>query len=105
MKKKYELDKEERELLDSIEKGKWESVHDKEAKIKRYAQYAKNTVKKNKRISIRMSSQDYIGIQVKAMEEGMPYQTLITSIVHKYILGMLRSRKEIDKKKLEKAEK
>ena len=40
------LDKEERELLDSIEKGKWEPVHDKEAKIKRYAQYAKNTVKK-----------------------------------------------------------
>ncbi|MFH1846653.1 MAG: antitoxin [Candidatus Omnitrophota bacterium] len=103
MKKKYKLDKEEREHLNFVEKGQWKSVKDKEAKVKRYALYAKNTIKKNKRISIRMSNQDYLGIQVKAMEEGLPYQTLITSIVHKYVLGTLKPRKGIDRKTLEKA--
>ena len=97
MTKNYKLDKEERELLDSIERGEWVSVKD-AAKLKQYARYAKNTVKKNKRISIRMSTQDYIGIQTKAIEEGIPYQTLITSIVHRYISGRLvlsrKSREE-----------
>jgi len=101
MKKEYKLDKEERELLKSLEKGEWISVKDKADRIKRYAQYAKDTVKKNKRISIRMSSQDYIGIQAKAMAEGLPYQTLITSIVHKYVLGTLSPASERKKNKLE----
>ena len=90
MTKKPKLNKEERELLDSIEKGEWVSVKD-EPKMKQYAQYAKNTLKKNKRISIRMSNHDYIGIQTKAVEEGIPYQTLITSVVHKYVSGKLVS--------------
>ena len=105
MKKKYKLDKEERELLESLEKGEWISVRDKEDRIKRYAQYAKDTIKKNKRISIRISSQDYLGIQAKAMAEGVPYQTLVTSIVHKYILGTLVPAGERRKNKREHAKK
>ncbi|MFH1877389.1 MAG: antitoxin [Candidatus Omnitrophota bacterium] len=105
MEKKHKLEKEEKNLLESFEKEEWLSVSDKEARIKRYAQYAKNTLKKDKRISIRMSGQDYIGIQVRAMEEGIPYQTLITSIVHKYILGTLRSDREKEAKKPEEAKK
>ena len=87
--KKTGLDKEEKEILDSIEKGEWVSVDNLKNEIKRYAKYAKNTLKKDKRISIRISSQDYLDIQAKAVEEGMPYQTLITSMVHKYAKGKL----------------
>ena len=94
MKKQYKLKKNEKDLLESLENDEWESLPDKEARIKRYEQYAKNTLRKDKRISIRMSGQDYIGIQVKAVEEGIPYQTLITSIVHKYVVGSLRPTRE-----------
>ncbi|MEA3489171.1 MAG: antitoxin [Candidatus Omnitrophota bacterium] len=91
-KRGYKLHKEEQELLDSIERGEWETVENMEAKIKKFARYAKNTLKKEKRISIRMSKQDFIGIQARAVEEGVPYQTLITSVVHKFVIGRLVSR-------------
>ena len=57
--------------------------------IDKYAKYAKNTLKKDQRISIRISKQDLIGIQSKAVDEGIPYQTLVTSLVHKYVTGHL----------------
>ena len=53
------------------------------------AKYAKNTLKKDQRIGIRISKQDLIGIQSKAVDEGIPYQTLVTSLVHKYVTGHL----------------
>ena len=90
--RKYKLDKEERELLRSIESGKWKSVKNVEAKISKFSKYAKNTLKKDQRISIRISKQDLIGIQAKAVDEGIPYQTLITSLVHKYVNGNLSPR-------------
>jgi len=89
MMKNYKLDKDEQELLSSLEKGEWKPVKNMKALIDKYAEYAKNTLKKNQRISIRMSKQDLIGIQTKAVDEGIPYQTLITSIVHKYVSGSL----------------
>jgi predicted DNA binding CopG/RHH family protein len=85
----YQLDKEEQEILSSIERGEWKPVKNLAAEIKKYAEYAKNTLKKDQRISIRMSKQDFIGIQSKAVDEGILYQTLITSIVHKYVNGKL----------------
>lgn len=88
----YQLDKEEQEIVSSMERGEWKPVKNMAAEIKEYAQYAKNTLKKNKRISIRMSQQDFVGIQSKAVSEGIPYQTLITSIVHKYVNGKLVSQ-------------
>jgi len=90
MNKKHKITKEEKNLLQSIEKGEWKSVKNKTNLIKEYAEYAKNSLKKDKRISIRMSSLDYLGIQMRAMDEGIPYQTLITSIIHKYIKGSLK---------------
>ena len=57
--------------------------------IDKYAKYAKNTLKKDQRIGIRISKQDLIGIQSKAVDEGIPYQTLVTSLVHKYVTGHL----------------
>ena len=89
---KHSLDKDEQELQNSIESGQWKPVKNFPAEIKKYAEYAKNTLKKDKRISIRMSKQDFIGIQTKAIDEGIPYQTLITSITHKYIIGKLVSK-------------
>lgn len=89
--RKYKLDKEERELLSSVEKGEWVSVKSMKAMIDKYAEYAKNTLKKDQRISIRISKQDLIGIQSKAVDEGIPYQTLVSSVVHKYVTGHLVS--------------
>lgn len=85
----HPLDKEEQKLLQSIERGEWTSVKNQASELKRYASYAKNTLKKDCRISVRLSHQDLVGIQGKAVEEGLPYQTLITSVIHKYVAGRL----------------
>ncbi|MCO6473451.1 MAG: hypothetical protein PHW27_10045 [Melioribacteraceae bacterium] len=85
------LDKEEKELMESYKKGEWKSV--KRRDKKKYEQAAKESLAKNKRINIRLTSKDYNDIQVKAIEEGIPYQTLIASIIHKYNKGELRPTK------------
>lgn len=90
--RRYKLDKNEEAILASYERGEWKPVKNMEARLKEYAEYAKQTLKKNQRISIRVSKQDLLGIQEKAVEEGLPYQTLITSIVHKYVAGRLVAR-------------
>lgn len=87
--KKYQLDKEEREILSSVENGDWQPIKLTSAQRKKYAQIAKATLKKNKHIHLRMSEMDLEGIKTKAAREGIPYQTLITSIIHKYIIGDL----------------
>ena len=83
------LDKEEKEILAAHESGKLKSVRGVDAKIKKYMQYAKNTLRKDKRINIRLSQHDLEGIRVKALQEGIPYQTLIASVLHKYVIGRL----------------
>jgi len=82
--KKYEDD-----ILESYERGEWKSVANLDEEIARYALSAAATLTKDKRINIRLSSRDLEDIQIKAAEEGMPYQTLIASIVHKYASGRL----------------
>ena len=62
--------------------------------IKKLQQYAKNTLQKDKRINIRMSSKDLDQVQVIAVQEGIPYQTLVSSIIHKYVSGYLIERKK-----------
>ena len=83
---------EEKELLESFEKNEWKSVKRKKEKMSQYQQIAKSTFKKDSRVNIRMSSKDVHAIQVKAMEEGIPYQTLISSILHKYVTGKLKDK-------------
>lgn len=75
----------EKEILNSVENSEWKSVKDKNLRIKCYMQYAKETLKKDKRLNIRLSTHDLEGIQRLAIGEGIPYQTLITSIIHKYV--------------------
>lgn len=85
--KKIELDDDERELLDSYEKGEWESVKDFEKQKRIAKSAAKNTLRKDARINIRLSTTDLLRIKQKAAFEGIPYQTLIASILHKYAAG------------------
>jgi predicted DNA binding CopG/RHH family protein len=83
------LNKQEKQIVESVERGDWRSVRGVKKQIKRYQEYAKATVRKDKRVNIRMSEKDLIRIRKKAMEEGLPYQTLISSILHRYANGRL----------------
>ena len=83
------LDKEEKDLVESYENGEWKAIEKKNHKI--YLKAAKESISKNKRINIRLTSKDYHDIQVKAIEEGIPYQTLISSLIHKYNKGELKT--------------
>ena len=86
---KARLSKEEKELLDSVESGDFVSTLTKARKEELEA-IAANTFKKDKRINIRISNRDLIAVQSRASEEGIPYQTLVSSIIHKYVSGSLR---------------
>jgi predicted DNA binding CopG/RHH family protein len=78
----------EEDILASFEKGEWQSVPNLKEEIARYAASAA-TLTKDKRINIRLSSRDLEDVQTRAAEEGMPYQTLIASVLHKYVSGRL----------------
>jgi predicted DNA binding CopG/RHH family protein len=91
--KKTRLDAKEKDILDSYERDEWKPVKNPKAEIKKLSEYAKNTLQKDKRINIRMSSKDLDQVQVIAAQEGIPYQTLISSIIHKYVSGYLLEKK------------
>ena len=81
-------DIDEKEIIASFETGEWRSVLTPERRRQLEA-YAKNTIAKNKRVNIRISSKDLHDIRIRAVEEGLPYQTLMASILHKYVSGRL----------------
>ncbi len=83
------FDQEEKELIESYEKDEWHSVVDLEAEKERYQAYAAATFKKDKRVNIRISSKDLEALQTRALEEGIPYQTLMATILHKYVSGRM----------------
>jgi predicted DNA binding CopG/RHH family protein len=85
------LDDYENEVLDAYEKGKLRSVATK-AELARFKAAARATAIKDRRVNIRLSSIDLNDIQVKALEEGIPYQTLIASVLHKYVTGRLAEK-------------
>ncbi|MDH5721544.1 MAG: antitoxin [Spirochaetia bacterium] len=93
--KKNKLDKEEKEILDSFENEEWKSIKDYKKNINKYSEYAKNTLKKDKRINIRINQKDLESIQNIALNEGIPYQTLVSSLIHKFITGKLIERNKI----------
>ena len=90
MRKTDKLDKEEREILESFERGEWVPTGKGRARLKRFRKYATATYRKDKRINVRISSKDLEELRKKAMEEGLPYQTFITSILHRYAAGKLK---------------
>ena len=83
------LDKEEKELLQSLESDNWISVDNLEEEINKHQQIARNTLRKDKRINIRLSSHDLEALKTNAVEIGIPYQTLVSSILHQYTTGRL----------------
>jgi predicted DNA binding CopG/RHH family protein len=85
------LDAEELELLGSFENGKLKSVATK-TELAKFKAAARATAIKDKRVNIRLSSGDLSDLQVRALQEGVPYQTLIASIVHKYVTGRLAEK-------------
>lgn len=88
-----ELDPYEVEILESYESGRLASIATKaEREAIRAAAAATGT--KDRRVNIRLSSADLLGIQAKALEEGMPYQTLIASVLHKYVTGRLTEKSQ-----------
>jgi predicted DNA binding CopG/RHH family protein len=87
MKKQAYLDDAEKQIIESLEVDGWQSV-DSQTKDG-FVTAARKTLTKDQRINIRLSSRDIDGIRMKAADEGIPYQTLIASILHKYVTGRL----------------
>ena len=87
-----QLTKEEREILDSVEQGEWKQIPNFKSEVSRYQQAARATMRKDKRVNIRMTERDLVHFQKRALQEGLPYQTFISSILHKYINGLLAEK-------------
>ena len=85
------IDREEADLLSQLDKGQLKSVATK-SELARFKAAARATAIKDRRVNIRLSSGDLADIQIKALEEGIPYQTLIASVLHKYVTGRLTER-------------
>ena len=85
--KNYQLDQEEQALLDTFDRGEWVS---KGENLDKYKEVAKQTFAKKHRINFRVSEKDFRSIQIAARKEGIPYQTLVSSVLHKYLSGQLR---------------
>ena len=86
---KIKLTEEESEILKSFENKEWVPVSNLAKRKKELMQYARNTLKKDKRMNIRISERDLVELQRKAVKEGLPYQTYVASILHKFINGVL----------------
>lgn len=83
--KNLKLSSEEKEILEELERDEWKSVVSESHGLEKYSAAAKRTLRKDKRVNIRMSERDLTLIQRIAVEEGIPYQTLISSVIHKYV--------------------
>ena len=85
------LSREERALRSAVERGEWKSAALPASTAgQRYVEHARQALRKNRRINIRLSQYDLEALQGKAIQEGMPYQTLVTSVLHKYVTGQLK---------------
>jgi predicted DNA binding CopG/RHH family protein len=81
--------KEDKEIIESIENGEWSSIDNLEEIKRRLTIAASETAIKDYRINVRISKRDVEALKTRALEEGIPYQTLVTSILHKYVTGKL----------------
>ena len=84
------LNQEEQEVLEAYESGKVKRSRNAAQTQKRHQEYAEAMFRKDARINIRLTSKDLRGLQKRALAEGIPYQTLIASVLHKYVEGRLR---------------
>jgi predicted DNA binding CopG/RHH family protein len=83
------ISKEEKDILESVEANEWQSVKGRKKQVEQYQLYARETFRKDRRVNIRLAGRDLEAIQKRALLEGIPYQTLIASILHKFAAGRL----------------
>ena len=88
----YKLDPEEQEILDAFEQNELQSVPNVSEQIEAAKAAARNTTLKTHRVNLRLTERDFYLAHVKASEEGLPYQTLLASVIHKYLSGRLVER-------------
>ena len=86
------LDEEEGDLIRTTENDEWVEVGDVEKQKRRAREYADSTIRKDKRMNIRISERDLRNLKKRALEEGIPYQTLVSMILHKYLSGRYAER-------------
>ena len=79
----------EQEILASFERGEWKPVRNHKRELVRFRKAAEATMLKNRRVNIRISDRVLEGLQARAAEEGVPYQTLMSSVLHKFVSGRL----------------
>lgn len=79
----FELDKEEQEIVEAFERGEFQEIQHLEERKKELQQIARNSSNKTRNINIRLTERDLLKLKAKAIEEGIPYQTLAASILHK----------------------
>lgn len=82
-------DPEEKQFLQAYGRGAWKSTRPSKKTLSKYQGYARATFAKDRRVNIRLSSKDVEDLQVRALEEGVPYQTLMASVLHKFVNGRL----------------
>jgi predicted DNA binding CopG/RHH family protein len=90
--RRLNLDEEELQILRDFERGEFESIRNFREEKRKLEEAARDTLQKDRRINIRISSRDLEKIQRRAAKEGIPYQTLISSALHKFISGRLEER-------------
>jgi predicted DNA binding CopG/RHH family protein len=88
------LDEQERDLVDSIEKDQWQEAAHADQLRKQAEAYAEATIRKDRRMNIRISERDLRNLKRRALEEGIPYQTMVSMVLHKYIGGQFLERSE-----------
>ncbi len=86
------IDEEEKELLRTLKNDEWIEVENQEEYKTAAKEYAEATIKKDKRMNIRISERDLKNLKIKAMEEGLPYQTLVSMVLHKYVSGKFKEK-------------
>jgi len=86
------IDEEERDLLKSTENDEWITVRDIDKQKRQAREYAEATIRKDKRMNIRISERDLRNLKKRALEEGIPYQTMVSMILHKYLSGRYAER-------------
>ena len=86
------LQQDELELLASYEAEEWQSIKKLKEQKEKYQAYARATFRKDKRINIRISEKDLLDLQKRAIRQGIPYQTLLSSVLHKYANGALMEK-------------
>ncbi len=85
----YNLDSEEQALLDAYERAEFVRSPTHEADAARAVAAARATMNKTRRVNLRLAERDYYLAHIRALEEGLPYQTLLASVIHKYLTGRL----------------